>query len=93
MHVTKTENLCDMQTTITAEKRMQYKAFLLWFLFCSYIRNWVLLILLNTRDYHNNGTRKCAENIDFVKEIKEQKLFCVRMTDFDSMALFSHPEF
>jgi hypothetical protein len=69
--------LCGMQATITAEKKgCNTKRFLLLFLYCSYIRNWVLLILFNTRDYHNFGTRKCAQNVYFVKEMEEEKLFC-----------------
>jgi hypothetical protein len=71
--------LCGMQATVTAEKGMQYKTFLLLFLFRSYNRNWVFLILFNTRDYLSFGMRKCAKNGYFVKQMEKQKLFYVRI--------------
>jgi hypothetical protein len=71
MYVTKTEVV--WHTAYHYYKKMiQYKMFLLLFLFCSYNRNWIFLILFNTHDYHNFGTRKCAQNIYFVKEMEEE---------------------
>jgi hypothetical protein len=64
--------LCSMEATVAAKKKMQYKTLLLLFLFCSYITNWIVLILFNTQDYHNFGMRKCAENVYPVKEMEEQ---------------------
>jgi hypothetical protein len=63
--------------------------FLLRFLFWSCISNLFLLILFNTRDNINFGTRKCAPNVYFVREIEEQKLFCVWVTYFDSGIVFT----